>query len=180
MNRVTVLRSVSLLVCAAALAVCAFSASAGPAPIRPGGVMGGTELATGISRPTDVVAVSNAVDCPKLSPEPSVIDFCGSAMKSGYLLVHWTWTKSPCGAAKCLDEDEFHLVHKSGGASSTTNWGVYLANFAKGSWKNGDCFVVRAYNKAAPLESGDSYQVCVGLILRQAPFIRLPQASPPH
>jgi hypothetical protein len=151
MNRVTVLRSVGLLVLVAALAICAGRASAGP-------------LATGISRPTDVVAVSTAADCPKLSPEPSVIDFCESAMKSGYLLVHWTWTKSPCGAAKCLDEDQFHLVHKSGGASSTTtNWGVYLANFAKGSWKNGDCFIVRAYNKAAPLESADSYQVCVAV-----------------
>ncbi|HXM18682.1 MAG TPA: hypothetical protein VN934_07685 [Candidatus Tumulicola sp.] len=180
MNRVTVLRSMSFLVCAAALAICAVSASAGPVPIRPDGVTGGPGAATGISRPTDLVAVSTPADCPKLSSDPSVVDFCGSAMKLGYLLVHWTWTKSPCGAAKCLDEDEFHLVRKSGGASSTTNWGVYLANFAKGSWKNGDCFIVRAYNKAAPLESADSYQVCVGLTLRPVPMLVAPQASPAH
>lgn len=166
MNRPTVPRSVSLLICAAALAICAGRASAGPTPM--------------LNRPTDVVAVSSAADCPKLSPDPSVIDFCESAMKSGYLLVHWTWTKSPCGAAKCLDEDEFHIVHKSGGASSTTTWGVYLANFDKGAWKNGDCFVVRAHNNTANAESADSYQVCVGLTLRPVPMVAAPQASPAH
>lgn len=156
-------------------------AAAGPAggagPNRPGPSSGVLET-NGIARPTSLVAVTKKMDCPVLGSDAGVISFCESAMDSGYLLVHWLWKPTPCSATKCATADEFHLTQKSGGTNTVSTWNLELANFPKDSWKNGDCFVVRAYNKGLSLESADSYQVCVGLQLQPAPFIRLDLPTP--
>jgi hypothetical protein len=156
------LRVIIVGVLASTATITASAASVGPPR---GGVQ--VNPTQGLARPTNLVVVSTAGDCPKLGM--AVADFCASAMKDGYLLVHWDWKKSPCGYGTCLDEDLFRLVHKSGGAGTTTDWYYHLANFPKGTWKNGDCFIVRAHNSAVNLDSADSTQTCVGLTLIPVP-----------
>ena len=150
----------------------AFAATVATSAASVGPPRGGIQLnpTQGLARPTNLVVVGTAGDCAKLGM--AIIDFCENAMKDGYLLVHWDWKKSPCGYGTCLDEDLFHLVRKSGGASATTDWYYHLANFPKGTWKSGDCFIVRAHNSAANLDSADSTQTCVGLTIVPVPHIQ--------
>jgi hypothetical protein len=125
----------------------------------------------GIAAPSNLRAFTDSNAC--LS-DGTVKVVCYKAVQGGGLFLQWVWT-APCGHIQCLNADQFRIVRRSGGSTTTTDRYAALydppnnirgVGLLRGQWSFGDCFTVRGLNLATGTQSADSNMVCVRLIPR--------------
>jgi hypothetical protein len=114
----------------------------------------------------NLILISTASDCSKLTPGLfgggwfGLPGSCEADLKAGNLWFHWAWARVPCGSMTCLDADGFIFTHKPGvGFPVDIRWRD--VEVGAGTWRFGDCFVIRARNSVVNIDSADSNVVCV-------------------
>jgi hypothetical protein len=125
----------------------------------------------GIAAPTGLMLFTDPNTCLNLGPTKFP---CYKAVEGGGLFLLWAWTQ-PCGHVECRTADQFVVVRRSGGSTTTQDRYAQLYDPAhnlrgvgllRGQWAVNDCFTVRALNLATNMQSADSNQVCARLFPR--------------
>lgn len=170
MKRMNHLGTAFVLVVCTLIGLVQTGAGAYPKPLP---VASGTRVIgdVGIAAPTGLMLFTDPNACLSLGAARVP---CYKAVQGGGSFLLWAWTQA-CGHVECRIADQFVIVRRSGGSTTTQNRYAPLYDPAhnlrglgllRGQWAVNDCFTVRALNLATKMQSADSNQVCARLLPR--------------